>query len=107
MNNNYTIYYNIQFTINSKNINDIYQKFQLRYSFSENKKAAKVLMEDYEDDILGKIALELYRFHRTADMVYSLDADAEELFEDMFDKYNGQFNMKYSGMTVFVNKIIK
>ena len=54
-------------------------------------------MENYDNDILGKVALELYKFHRASEMVYALDAEAEQLFEEMFDKYNGQFNMKYSG----------
>ena len=29
--------------------------------------------------------------------MYKLDEEASKLYESIFDKYNSQFNMKYSG----------
>ena len=52
-------------------------------------------METYDPDLMGKIALALYKHHRTNHILYQFDEEAESLFETIFDKYNAQFNLKY------------
>ena len=70
--------------------------------FGKNRDAATVMMEKYDPDLMGKIALALFQHHRTNQIVYQFDEEAESLYETIFDKYNAQFNQKYSG-----NNIIK
>ena len=38
----------------------------------------------------------IFLFHHDKDICYSLDEEAEQLFEQITDKYSGQFNLKYS-----------
>ena len=65
--------------------------------FSENKHAAREMMQKYNHNIMGKIALALFKHHRSKEIVYTFDEDAESLYENIFGKYNAQFNLKYSG----------
>ena len=46
---------------------------------------------------MGKVCLEIFCHHHDKDIMYKLDEEATELYECIFDKYNLQFNMKYSG----------
>ena len=61
-----------------------------------NKKAVKLINQTYNEDLIGKVCLSLFKLHRDKAICYTLDEEAEELHEEMFDKYNGQFNLKYS-----------
>ena len=45
---------------------------------------------------MGKIALAILNIHRNKEIVYDFDEEAEEMYEAIVDKYNGQFNLKYS-----------
>ena len=38
----------------------------------------------------------IFSFHQDVDICYTLDDEAEKLFERITDKYSGQFNLKYS-----------
>ena len=38
----------------------------------------------------------LFAHHSETDTCYTLTEDAEKVFEAITDKYNGQFNLKYS-----------
>ena len=71
--------------------------FQCRHTFKVNKEAAKLINETYHEDLIGKVCLSLFKLHRDKAICYTLDEEAEELYEEIFDKYNGQFNLKYSG----------
>ena len=53
--------------------------------------------EMYEEDLIEKVCLALFKIHHEKAICYKLNDEAEELYEDIFDKYNGQFNLKYSG----------
>ena len=66
--------------------------------FGENRDAAKEMMEKSDSELMGKVALALFKHHRNQQITYELDQDAESLYETIFDKYNAQFNLKYSGI---------
>ena len=38
----------------------------------------------------------IFLYHEEKDTCYTLDPEAEKLFEKITDKYSGQFNLKYS-----------
>ena len=58
-----------------------------------NKEAAKLMNKTYHEVLIGKVCLSL---HQEKAICYVLDEEAKELYEEIFDKYNGQFNLKYS-----------
>ena len=64
--------------------------------FNITKKAANEIQEKYDKDLMGKIALSLYEHHKNQEIIYKLDTGTENLYEAIFDKYNSQFNLKYS-----------
>ena len=70
--------------------------FQCRHTFKVNKEAAELINETYHKDLIGKVCLLLFKLHQDKAICYTLDYKAEELYEEIFDKYNGQFNLKYS-----------
>ena len=72
----------------------------IRYMFGENRDVANEMMEKHNPDLMGKVALALFKHHRNQQITYQLDQDAESLYETIFDKYNAQFNLKYSGITL-------
>ena len=51
----------------------------------------------YDENLIGKVCLALFKIHHNKSICYKLNDEAEELYEEIFDKYNGQFNLKYSG----------
>ena len=65
--------------------------------FGENRNAATEMMEKYDPDLMGKITLALFKHHRTNQIIYKFDEEAESLYKTIFDRYNAQFNLKYSG----------
>ena len=71
--------------------------FLNRYMFGESRDAAIKMMEKYDPDLMGKIALALFKHHRSHQIIYQFDDKAESLYETIFDKHNAQFNLKYSG----------
>ena len=56
----------------------------------------------YKENILGEVLLEILKYHHDIDTCYELDEEAEEVYEQIIDKYNGQFNLKYSGKIFFI-----
>ena len=67
-----------------------------RFTFRENVDASTELKSRYDTDLIGQIALAVYNHHKENKVVYKLDAHAEEVFEKIAEKYNGQFNLKYA-----------
>ena len=57
----------------------------------------KLINEMYDEDLIGKVCLALFKIHHEKAICYKLNDEAEELHEEIFDKYNRQFNLKYSG----------
>ena len=56
----------------------------------------RLINQTYNEDLIGKVCLSLSKLHRDKAICYTLDEEAEEFYEEIFDKYNGQFNLKYS-----------
>ena len=78
--------------------------------FGENRDAAAQLIEKYDQELMEKIALALFKHHRSQQIIYQFDEDAESLYKTIFDKYNAQFNLKYSGkifmqLLLIINKL--
>ena len=45
---------------------------------------------------MGMVMLKIFSIHHDKDICYTLDNEADQLFERITDKYSGQFNLKYS-----------
>ena len=55
------------------------------------------MRQKYDDDLMGKMCLEIFHYHHDKEIKYKLDEEATKLYKSIFDKYNSQFNIKYSG----------
>ena len=67
-----------------------------RFTCAENKTAAKELMRNYNDHVVGQVMSKIFAHHSETDTCYRLDEEAEKVYKNITDKYNGQFNLKYS-----------
>ena len=67
-----------------------------RHKWKTNKEAAKELMATFPEHILGVVLYEIIKHHFKKKIHYELSSEAEELFEEIIDNYNAQFNLKYS-----------
>ena len=76
---------------NCNTINILY-----RFTCAENKAAAKELIRNYDDQVVGQVMAKIFAHHSETDTCYTLDQEAEQVYENITDKYNGQFNLKYS-----------
>ena len=76
---------------------DINVLYNFRHRTKSNRKAARKFVESYDADLLGKVALAIFKHHKDVGICYALDCEAEEKFYDIVDKYNEQFNLKYTG----------
>lgn len=72
--------------------------FPCRHSYRVTQIAAESLKADYKEDIMGILCHEIFRIHYEGNITYELDHEAKRAFEKIYDKYNGLFNLKYSGM---------
>ena len=50
----------------------------------------------YDADIVRQVMEAIVEFHKTQDVLYTLDEEAESVFEVITDKLNDQFNLKYT-----------
>ena len=66
----------------------------------------KKLQQKYDDKIIGKIANTIYNYHKDKSIMYELDAEAEVVYEEIVEKYNDQFNLKWSGMLQIINMLL-
>lgn len=69
-----------------------------RHSLRVSQTASALLKSEFQADTMGKVVLGIFKSHFNANIVYELDDEAMEAFESIYDKYNGQYNMKYAGM---------
>ena len=53
-------------------------------------------MRHYDDHVVGHVMSEIFAHHSETNTCYTLDEEAEKVYENITDKYNGQFNLKYS-----------
>ena len=71
----------------------------VRFSCAENKASARELIDKYDTNIMGQVMSHIFGHHHDKDTCYTLDEEAEKLFEEITDKYSGQFNLQYSSAT--------
>ena len=67
-----------------------------RHKWKTNKEAAKELIRTYPEHIVGMVLYEILKHHFEQGINYELSSEAEDLFEEIIDNYNSQFNLKYS-----------
>ena len=68
----------------------------LRHKWKTNKEAAKKLLAEFNENIVGMVLYNILTHHYDKNTHYEFDNDAEDLFEEIIDNYNVQFNLKYS-----------
>lgn len=68
-----------------------------RFKYEENMAAGKEILNKYDEHLIGEICLRIFSYHSENPICYELDNDASKVYQEMFDKYNGQFNLKYAG----------
>ena len=77
-------------------MNFIIINFSIRHKWKTNKEAAKDLMKIFPEHIVGMVLYQIMKHHFEQNIHYTLSSDAEEMFEEIIDNYNAQFNLKYS-----------
>ena len=50
----------------------------------------------YDADIVGQVMEAIVEFHKSQNVLYTLNGEAESVFEVITDKLNDQFNLKYT-----------
>ena len=68
--------------------------FSFRHKWKTNKETAKELMSTYPEHIVGMVLYEILKHHFEKNIHYELSSEAEDLFEEIMDNYNAQFNPK-------------
>ena len=53
-------------------------------------------MRNYDEKVVGQVMAKIFALHSETDTCYTLTEEAETVYENITDKYNGQFNLKYS-----------
>ena len=65
----------------------------MSFCASEIHKAAKEMHENYDRDIIGKVALAVYRHHKSSHIVFELSEEGQEYFNDILDTLVSKFNL--------------
>ena len=50
----------------------------------------------YDADIIGQVMEGIVEFHKSQEVLFTLDEEVESVFEVITDKLNDQFNLKYT-----------
>ena len=66
-----------------------------RFYASEIRKAATEMRQEYQSDIMGKVALAIYRHHKGCPTTYKLCDEAQDYFDGILDNLASQFNSHY------------
>ena len=66
-----------------------------RFYASDIRKAANEMREQYDENIVGKVALAVFRHHKTSNITYELAEDAQVYFDSILDNLVSQFNSHY------------
>ena len=78
-------------------IHNVIQAIQFfRHKWKTNKEAAKKLLSNFNENIVGQVLHSIITYHLDAKINYELSEEAEDIFEVIIDNYNSQFNLKYS-----------
>ena len=67
-----------------------------RFFASEIRKAASQMCEEYQSDIMGKLAIAIYRHQKGSPTTYKLCEEVQEYFNGILDSnFASQFNSHY------------
>ena len=66
-----------------------------RFYASEIRKAATEMHQEYQSDIMGKVALAIYRHYKGCPTTYKLCDEAQDYFDGILDNLASQFNSHY------------
>ena len=66
-----------------------------RFFASEIRKAASHMCKEYQNDIMGKVAIAIYRHHKGSPTTYKLCEEAQEYFNGILDNLASQFYSHY------------
>ena len=66
-----------------------------RFYASEIRKATSKMHEEYQNNIMGKVALAIYRYHKGFPTTYKLCDEAQDYFDGILDNLASQFNSHY------------
>lgn len=72
----------------------------------DNKQASREQAKLFDTNMMGIVMQAIYLHHRDKDTLYELSREAEEVYEEICEKYNDQFNLKWSGMLKYSKKIL-
>ena len=72
------------------------QVFFHRFFAAEIRDAAKEMSQNYDKDLIGKVALSVYRHHNSSGVMYEFGEDAQEYFDKILDNLASQFNSHYN-----------
>ena len=61
----------------------------------QSEEAHRKLMESYDENIMGKIALAIFEHHHNNPTVYKLGEKAKQTYDEIVETYNEQFNLKW------------
>ena len=67
------------------------------HSLGINRQAARDIEDTFGEGLINSIADNIYKYHKEKDVMYSLDEEAQEVYDEIVEKYNAQFNLKWSG----------
>ena len=66
-----------------------------RFYASKIRKAASKMHEEYQNNIMGKVALAIYRYHKGFPTTYKLCDEAQDYFDGILDNLASQYNSHY------------
>ena len=68
----------------------------LRFCAAEIRDAVKEMSQKYDKDLIGKVALSVYRHHNSSGVTYEFGEDTQEYFDKILDNLASQFNSHYN-----------
>ena len=57
-------------------------------------------MTKFDENVVGQVLHGVLLYHFDAGIKYELSTEAEEMFEEIIDNYNSQFNLRYSTSSI-------
>ena len=69
--------------------------FICRFFTSEIHQATKEMRQQYDSNIVGKVALTVFHHHKASQVIYELSTEAQDYFDTILDNLASQFNSHY------------
>ena len=69
--------------------------FICKFFASEIRQAAKEIRQQYDSNIVGKVALAVFHHHKASQVIYELSTEAQDYFDTILDNLASQFNSHY------------